>query len=605
VTSVTTPSPGNSGAAQTTTTLYDTMRRPYCVTQPDGTMVTTYDNAGALTNILYSDSTSAVTNVYNRLGQLASVTCNGMTDTLTYNLASQLLTESFSGGPLNGLSVTNGYDNYMRRNQLSLLSPSSQLLASAAYGYAAASRLSTVSDGNGNTVGYTYLANSPLVSQITYQQSGTTRMITTKAYDDLNRLTLISSQPSGSGVPPVSFDIHFVYDAKGRRIQKTVTNAIAVATTNFVYDGWNLIGILAPNSSLRASFLWGNDLSGSPQGAGGVGGLLELSCFGSSQTNSFVAYDGNGNVASLINAASGIAVANYEYGPFGEVIRATGPMAKANPIRFSTKYDDDESDLLYYGYRYYKPSTGTWVNRDPLDEIGFNMLLLSSRPQFGFEDQNGKVNLYDFVQNEPVQSFDRFGLQSCTGGPGNGGPVCGPNVSTPLANLISKLNSVWGGWDSAHHDAACAGLTSFANDPTRGGGPAWLNAWDIDQLWRGNQAWINNSPYAPSCTTQPTCKNSVSVGGQCYYAGSVNYVLFGHMCKLCGWYQWKMKLMIWLYKHNSPNYQPSRDWAVAGYDGWPTCGRQPASDRPKCSPTCLVPYSGPAFQFYWYPYGWN
>jgi hypothetical protein len=26
-------------------------------------------------------------------------------------------------------------------------------------------------------------------------------------------------------------------------------------------------------------------------------------------------------------------------------------MAKANPFRFSTKYQDDETDLFYYGYR--------------------------------------------------------------------------------------------------------------------------------------------------------------------------------------------------------------------------------------------------------------
>ena len=63
-----------------------------------------------------------------------------------------------------------------------------------------------------------------------------------------------------------------------------------------------------------------------------------------------------------------------DYGPFGEVIRQTGPMAKANLIRFSTKYQDDESDLLYYGYRYYKASTGTWVSRDPKPEVGFELL---------------------------------------------------------------------------------------------------------------------------------------------------------------------------------------------------------------------------------------
>ena len=64
-------------------------------------------------------------------------------------------------------------------------------------------------------------------------------------------------------------------------------------------------------------------------------------------------------------------------GPFGEVIRATGPMAKANPIRFSTKFQDDESDMLYYGYRYYKASTGAWPNEDPLEELGFKLVYLN------------------------------------------------------------------------------------------------------------------------------------------------------------------------------------------------------------------------------------
>src|SRR5688572_15710465 len=41
--------------------------------------------------------------------------------------------------------------------------------------------------------------------------------------------------------------------------------------------------------------------------------------------------------------------------PFGELIRSSGPMAQANPFRFSTKYWDQESDLVYYGYRYYSP----------------------------------------------------------------------------------------------------------------------------------------------------------------------------------------------------------------------------------------------------------
>ena len=58
-------------------------------------------------------------------------------------------------------------------------------------------------------------------------------------------------------------------------------------------------------------------------------------------------------------------VARYEYIPFGELIRATGPVAKLNPFRFSTKYQDDETGFLYYLFRYYIPYTGRWIGRDP------------------------------------------------------------------------------------------------------------------------------------------------------------------------------------------------------------------------------------------------
>ncbi len=33
-------------------------------------------------------------------------------------------------------------------------------------------------------------------------------------------------------------------------------------------------------------------------------------------------------------------------------------MANANPFRFATEYRDEETDLLYYRYRYHAASTG-------------------------------------------------------------------------------------------------------------------------------------------------------------------------------------------------------------------------------------------------------
>ena len=104
-------------------------------------------------------------------------------------------------------------------------------------------------------------------------------------------------------------------------------------TNRFIYDGWNPVAEVNATGALVRGYLWGNDLSGSMQGAGGIGGLLEVSYYGgSTTTNCFAAHDGNGNVAALINSANGTTVATDQYGLFGEVIRATGPMAKVNPF---------------------------------------------------------------------------------------------------------------------------------------------------------------------------------------------------------------------------------------------------------------------------------
>src|SRR5208283_798113 len=162
---------------------------------------------------------------------------------------------------------------------------------------------------------------------------------------------------------------------------------VPVSTNRFLYNGWNLVAEVNPANGPIRTYLWGNDLSGTMQGAGGVGGLLEVSC---GTTNCFPAFDGNGNVAALINAADGTVLANYDYAAFGEPIRITGSMAKNNPFRFSTKYADDESDLLYYGYRYYKPSTGTWPSRDPIEE-------------------EGGLNLYAILSNDGIDDVDALG----------------------------------------------------------------------------------------------------------------------------------------------------------------------------------------------------
>jgi len=51
----------------------------------------------------------------------------------------------------------------------------------------------------------------------------------------------------------------------------------------------------------------------------------------------------------------------YGYSPFGEVISQTGTEATNNFFRFSSKYQDIETGLDYYGYRYYDAGLGRWM----------------------------------------------------------------------------------------------------------------------------------------------------------------------------------------------------------------------------------------------------
>ena len=194
---------------------------------------------------------------------------------------------------------------------------------------------------------------------LTYDLDGnlTSDGVWTYEWDGENRLKAMSMTNIIANIPdPQRKRLEFAYDFMGRRFSKVVKTwngaAVASPSTNlFVYDGWNLVAVLNSSFSLLHSFMWGQDLSGTMDEAGGVGGLLAMFEGGNAH---FAAYDGNGNITGLIKDDKSTS-ARYEYSPFGETLRATGPMASLNPFRFSTKYADEESGLVYYGYRYYQP----------------------------------------------------------------------------------------------------------------------------------------------------------------------------------------------------------------------------------------------------------
>ncbi len=136
----------------------------------------------------------------------------------------------------------------------------------------------------------------------------------------------------------------------------------------------------AANSLLR-EYTWGLNLGG------GIGGLLAMRQSG--QDYHYL-YDGKGNVSAVIDSTQTV-VASYRYDSFGRLTTQSGTLDQ--PYRFSTKQYLADVGLNYYGYRFYSSAMGRWLNRDPLGEVG-------------------GINLYAFVQNDPVNLIDQFGLQT-------------------------------------------------------------------------------------------------------------------------------------------------------------------------------------------------
>ncbi len=197
------------------------------------------------------------------------------------------------------------------------------------------------------------------------------------AWDAENRLTAVYSNSLCI--------VSNAYDHMSRRVLKVTPTA----THTFVYDGWNLVSeVLIPVSGAPSTnyYVWGKDLSGALQEAGGVGGLLAVFLHA---TWHFPLYDNNGNVTAYLSEHGSIA-AQYSYDAFGRTLVATGPLADAFRHRFSTKYVDSETGLYYYGYRFYSPELMRWLSRDPIEELG-------------------GVNLYGFVGNNPAHRYDILG----------------------------------------------------------------------------------------------------------------------------------------------------------------------------------------------------
>jgi RHS repeat-associated protein len=191
----------------------------------------------------------------------------------------------------------------------------------------------------------------------------------------------------------------FVYDGFRRLRIRTEYNWdtdgwYQTSQTRYVYDGRRVIQERNSANTPTVTYARGLDLSGSQEGAGGIGGLLARSS-GYQSTGTWTSHalyhaDGGGNVTFLSPSTYSGTLTRYSYDAYGRSTSAIGPLATANVYRFSSKELHALTGFYYYGYRFYDPQTQRWINRDPIGEAG-------------------GINLYGFVGNTPQNSLDFHG----------------------------------------------------------------------------------------------------------------------------------------------------------------------------------------------------
>ena len=116
----------------------------------------------------------------------------------------------------------------------------------------------------------------------------------------MTRWAAESAKPSGTVSRAVDWQLHHKFD--------------------FIHalNGWNILAERSGGTkdSFIRTYAWGTDLSGTMDGAGGVGGLLFTTLHTSGKTFAN-GMDLNGNVTLLVSTADGKTAATYDYGPFG------------------------------------------------------------------------------------------------------------------------------------------------------------------------------------------------------------------------------------------------------------------------------------------------
>jgi len=413
-----------SYASGSTTYTYDNRDRLKIKATPEGTLSYTYDAHGNVLTIASSNADgAAMTYSYDVLNRLATVTDNrllaqGATSAVTsynYDPVSSLAGYTYP----NTVQTSYTYDALNRLTQMS--SSKGGVLASYAYTLGAAGNRLAVAEMGGRTVNYGYdndyrltseaitgdpAGNNGTVSYTQYDGVGNrTQMASTLnavpggsfSYDANDRLTTDNYDANGNTVSSggISYTYDFenrllmsgaaliLYDGDGNRVSETAGGV----TTEYLVDVLNPTGLSqivdeVVNGTVTRTYAYG------------LQRVSENQLISGTWTPSFYGYDGHGNVRFLANSA-GAVTDTYQFDAFGNQIASTG--TTPNSFLYSGEQFDSSTSMYQLRARWYRPTTGRFITRDPVEGQVCSPLTL---------------NPYVYAGDDPVDRVDPTGAQA-------------------------------------------------------------------------------------------------------------------------------------------------------------------------------------------------
>jgi RHS repeat-associated protein len=337
---------------------YDAVGRFTGLTNPFGETTTfSYDPLNRLKEKLVSSGLKE-TYTYDTLDRLTQMQIQNSgsaalrTEGYTYNNASEVTSHT-----VNGVTTNYGYD------------ANSQLTSETRPGYSAAYTY----DGNGNRLtktlngvveNYTYDTGDKMLTagnkSYQYDAAGRTIRVTSPsgitnlAYDEESRLTSVTGAGGNHS---------YTYNGLDTRMSKTANGM----TTQFHRDG----------AYVTDPVIWDSGATYTP-------GISERR----SNATRYL-HSGLKNATAQSDATQAIA-ATRQYDAFGMVTNQTGNWSGPFGYAGGFGYQEDETGLRLLGHRYYDPSTGRFLTRDPI--------------------KDGR-NWYSYCENNPISSADASGLK--------------------------------------------------------------------------------------------------------------------------------------------------------------------------------------------------